>query len=64
MSDVVLDTFPCMELTYTYQVTDEGDHYRVWQSTGPISGRYVGGKFDDFVSALDYLTDYIKQGEQ
>lgn len=56
------------ELMYGYQITEDFDDdgnriWRVWQSSGPISGKHVGGHFDAFTAALAWLSEYIADGE-
>ena len=63
MSNVVLKIWDNSETIYTYEIIDEDDGYSIWMSTGPLSGREIGGEFDEFAHALAWLSDFIKQGE-
>ena len=38
MSEVIMQTYNNSEFLYTYQIIEEDDGFKVWKSTGPITG--------------------------
>ncbi len=65
MNSVVLDTYDNAELLYTYQIVEDRDAYKVWKSTGLLSGKYLnkGQAFDSIIDAMEALVEHVKQGE-
>ena len=63
MSNVVLKIWDNGETMYTYEIIDEGSSYSIWVSTTPLRGREIGGEFYEFMDALEWLTNFIKEGE-
>ena len=64
MSELILRLWENEETDYTYEVvfTDEGE-YRVWVETSPIRGKFLPGKHERCIDALEELVNCIKQGE-
>jgi hypothetical protein len=50
---------------YTYQIVGDEGAYKVWKSTGPITGGFInkGESFDTAIDAMQALVEYIKKGE-
>ena len=63
MSQVALEIYSNQDTMYTYQILEESTAYRVWVSTGPLDGEFIGGEFEEFPDALEWLSDFIKDGE-
>lgn len=57
--DVIVKVFPNPESTYTYEIIDEGDEYTIWRSTGPVNGKFVGGRFNFLADAMKWLAHEI-----
>ena len=65
MNEVILQTYDTDEFIYTYQIVEDDGAYRVWKSSGPITGGYInkGESFDTAIDAMQALVEYIKKGE-
>ena len=65
MSEVIMQTYNNSEFLYTYQIIEEDDGFKVWKSTGPITGGFInkGQAYDTAVDAMQALVEFVKQGE-
>lgn len=62
---VALKLYDNDEFAYEYEIVEDDNAYKVWKSTGPLSGRFIncGEKYDQLIDAMQALVDFIKGGE-
>lgn len=52
---------------YYYEIVtaDDSDDggYKVWVSTGVLTGKFIGGVFAEFIDALHFLLEFLDDGE-
>lgn len=64
---VVVKVWPNDEIMYSYEIVEatdeeEGDGYRVWCSTGVLSGKYISDVMT-LEECLIFMAEFIKEGE-
>lgn len=51
------------QTTYGYQINESENGFKIWMSTGPLRGEHIGGEFEEFIDALEYLARHLRDGE-
>lgn len=68
MRELVMRLWPNDETLYEYEILAETQDdgtvlYRLWRSTGELTGHYIGEKHEALVDAIEALHNVIKEGE-